>query len=309
MYDLAIIGGGPAGVSAGVYASRKKLKTIFITKDFGGQSIVSDGIENWIGDISIPGPELAKKLEDHLMAYAEDIVDVKKGQLGTKVEKLDENKGYKVITDKGEEFETKAVLIATGSHRRQLPAEGAERLEHKGLTYCASCDGPLFTDKDVVVVGGGNAGFETAAQLLAYTKSVTLLDRGPEFRADPVTVEAVSKDPKFTSHHFATVKEVLGEKFLDGLIWTDSETNEDHKLDVQGVFVEIGNIPTTEMVKDVVDLDDYNRIVIDPWTQKTSEEGIWAAGDCTNAKYHQNNIAAGHGVVALEDIYVWLKAR
>ncbi|MEY2640766.1 MAG: hypothetical protein RL150_159 [Candidatus Parcubacteria bacterium] len=306
MYDLVIIGGGPAGVSAGVYASRKQLKTVVIAKEFGGQSVVSDSIENWIGDISIPGPELAKKLEAHLMAYSGETVSVRKGERGEKVEKIDS--GFRVTTDKGS-YDTKAVLITTGSHRRKLEAVGAERLEHKGLTYCASCDGPMFTGKDVVVVGGGNAGFETAAQLLAYTKSVTLLDRGPEFRADPVTVEAVLKDPKMRAFHFAAVKEVHGEKFLDGLTWVNTETNEEQKLDVQGVFIEIGNLPTTEMVADVLTLDDYKRIVIDPWTQRTTTEGIWAAGDCTNGKYHQNNIAAGDAVKALEDIYVWVKSR
>jgi len=306
MYDLVIIGGGPAGVSAGVYASRKQLKTVVIAKEFGGQSVVSDSIENWIGDISIPGPELAKKLEAHLMAYTGDTVEVRKGELGEKVEKIDG--GFKVTTNK-DSYKTKAVLITTGSHRRKLDAIGADRLEHKGVTYCASCDGPIFSGKDVVVVGGGNAGFETAAQLLAYTKSVTLLDRGPAFRADPITVEAVLKDPKMKAFHFATVKEVHGEKFLDGLTWVNSETGEETKLDVQGVFVEIGNLPTTEMVADIVTLDDYKRIPIDPWTQRTNVEGIWAAGDCTDARYHQNNIAAGDAVKALEDIYLWVKSQ
>jgi len=306
MYDLVIIGGGPAGVSAGVYASRKQLKTVVIAKEFGGQSVVSDSIENWIGDISIPGPELAKKLEAHLMAYTGDTVEVRKGELGEKVEKIDG--GFKVTTNK-DSYKTKAVLITTGSHRRKLDAIGADRLEHKGVTYCASCDGPIFSGKDVVVVGGGNAGFETAAQLLAYTKSVTLLDRGPAFRADPITVEAVLKDPKMKAFHFAGVKEVHGEKFLDGLTWVNSETGEETKLDVQGVFVEIGNLPTTEMVAEVVTLDDYKRIPIDPWTQRTNVEGIWAAGDCTDARYHQNNIAAGDAVKALEDIYLWVKSQ
>lgn len=307
MYDLAIIGGGPAAVSAGVYSSRKQLKTIFITKDFGGQSVVSDGIENWIGDVSIPGPELAKKLETHLLAYAEEIVDVKKGEYVNKIEKLSgDKKGFKIISDKGE-YEALSVLIATGSHRRKMPAINADVFEHKGVTYCASCDGPLFTGKDVAVIGGGNAGFETAAQLLAYTKSVTLLDRGPEFRADPITVEAVMKDPKMKAFHFATVKEVHGDKFVNGLTWVNGETNEETKIDVGGIFVEIGNMPTTEMVEGVVELDEYKRVVVDPWTQQTNTEGIWAAGDCTNGRYHQNNIAAGDAVKALEDIYVWVK--
>jgi alkyl hydroperoxide reductase subunit F len=306
MYDLVIIGGGPAGVSAGVYASRKQLKTLVIAKEFGGQSTVSDSIENWIGDISVSGIDLAKKLEAHLMAYAGDTVEVRKGELGEKVEKIDG--GFKVTSSKGT-YETKAVLIATGSHRRKLDAIGADRLEHKGVTYCASCDGPMFTGKDVVVVGGGNAGFETAAQLLAYTKSVTLLDRGPAFRADPITVEAVLKDPKMKAFHFAGIKEVHGEKFVDGVTWVNSETGEETRIDVQGVFVEIGNLPTTGMVEGLVTLDDFKRIPIDPWTQRTGIDGIWAAGDCTDARYHQNNIAAGDAVKALEDIYVWVKAH
>lgn len=304
MYDLAIIGGGPAAISAGIYASRKQLKTIFLTKEFGGQSIVSDGIENWIGEISISGSDLAKKLENHLLQYADGFVDIKKGEYVKKVEKT--NNGFKIKTEK-EEFEAISVLIATGSHRRKIEAEEAERLEHKGLTYCASCDGPMFTGKNVVVVGGGNAGFETAAQLLAYTKSVTLLHHGSEFKADPVTIKAVLKDPKMKALLNTNTKKILGDKFVSGLIYEDLESGEEKEINCEGIFVEIGNVPATEMVKETVKLDDYNRIVIDPWTQRTSTEGIWAAGDCTNGKFHQNNIAAGDAVKALEDIYVWVK--
>lgn len=306
MYDLAIIGGGPAAVAAGVYASRKQLKTIFITKDFLSQSAVSDGIENWIGTVSITGIDLAKNLEKHLRTYAEDIVEIKTGELGEDVGKIDG--GFKVKTSK-DEYEAKAVLIATGSHRRKLPAKGADEYEHKGITYCASCDGPIFSRKDVVVIGGGNAGFESAAQLLAYAKSVTLLNRGPEFKADPITVQSVLKNPKMRAITNAETTEVFGETMVKGLRYKDLESGEEKQLDTEGVFVEIGNIPTSELVKDLVKLDDFKRIEIDPWTQRTSVEGVWAAGDCTNSKYHQNNIAAGHGVVALEDIYVWLKTK
>jgi alkyl hydroperoxide reductase subunit F len=305
MYDLAILGGGPAGVAAGVYASRKKLKTVFITKDFNSQSVVSDGIENWIGDIQVSGPELAKKFENHLRAYADDIVDIKTGEWIEDVSKIDG--GFEVKTDK-ETYQAKTVLVATGSHRRKLPVPGADEFEHKGVTYCATCDGPMFSDKDLVVIGGGNAGFESAAQLLAYAKSVTLLHRSDQFRADPVTVEAVLKDPKMTAIKNASIKEVVGDKFVTGIVYTDKDGN-DIDLETQGVFVEIGAIPTTEYVKDVVKLDEYNRVEIDPWTQKASEPGIWAAGDCTNIVYHQNNIAAGDAVKALEDIYVYLKTK
>jgi len=305
-YDLAIIGGGPAGVSAGVYASRKKLKTVFITEDFGGQSVVSEGIENWIGDIEISGTELAKKFEEHLRAYAKDIVDIKKGERAENVEKADG--GFVVKTGK-ETYKAKTVLVATGSHRRKLPVPGADELEHKGLTYCASCDGPLFSDKDVAVIGGGNAGFESAAQLLAYTKSVTLLHRSAEFKADPVTVKKVLEHPNMTALKNSEPTEVLGDKFVTGLKYKNKETGEEKTLNVSGIFVEIGSVPTTGFVENLVELDEYKRIKIDPWTQKTSEEGIWAAGDCTNILYHQNNIAAGDAVRALEDIYVTLKAK
>ena len=149
IYDLAIIGGGPAGVSAGVYAARKQLKTIFITKDWNSQSTVSEGIENWIGTVKIHGMDFAKNLEGHLRAYAGTLVDIK---VGESVEKIEN--GFKITTNKGS-YEAKTVLITTGSFRKKLEVIGADKFEHKGLTYCASCDGPLFNGQDVVVVGGG----------------------------------------------------------------------------------------------------------------------------------------------------------
>lgn len=306
MYDLAIIGGGPAGVAAGVYASRKQLKTIFITETFGGQSVVSDGIENWIGDIQIPGIELAKKLENHLRAYSENIVEIKTGERGEKISKIEG--GFDVKTNK-DTYQAKTILVATGSHRRKLEALGADKFEHKGITYCASCDGPIFKDKDVVVIGGGNAGFESAAQLLAYTKSVTLLHRSPEFRADPVTVDAVLKNPKMKAVRNASTVEVLGDSFVSGLIYEDVTTKERHEIKAEGIFVEVGAVPTTEYVKDLVELTEYNQVKVDPKNQRASVEGVWAAGDCTDGLYHQNNIAAGDAVKALEDIYVYLKTK
>lgn len=305
LYDLTIIGGGPAGVSAGVYAARKQLKTLFITKDWNSQSTVSEGIENWIGTIKIPGAEFAKNLEAHLRAYAGDFVDIKVGESCVKVEKSDT--GFKVTTDKGS-YESKTVLVTTGSFRKKLEVPGADKFEHKGLTYCASCDGPLFNGQDVVVIGGGNAAFESASQLLAYCKSVTLINRTDVFRADPVTIETVSKNPHFKVITNALSKEVRGDKFVTSYVYTDTKTNTDIELKVTGIFVEIGSIPTTYFVKDLVKLD-HDHIVVDPRTQMTSMRGIWAAGDCTDGLYHQNNIAAGDAVKALEDIYLFLKAR
>lgn len=307
MYELAIIGGGPAGVAAGVYASRKQLKTLFITKEWGGQSTVSTDIQNWIGTPSISGPKLASDLHAHLEAYAGQYVDIKTGTTASRIEKTDE--GFMIHLANGESFATKTILVASGSQRRQLPAVNADIFEHKGLTYCASCDGPMFSGMDVAVIGGGNAAFETAAQLLAYAKSVTLLQRGDHYKADPVTIEKVLAHPNMTGLLNAEVQSVEGEKFVSGLTYKDATTGDIHPLSVSGIFVEIGMIPNTGYLADVVELDTYKRVVIDPRTQKTTTPGIWAAGDCTDVLYHQNNIAAGDAVRALEDIYVTLKAH
>jgi len=307
MFELTIIGGGPAGVSAGVYASRKQLKTLFVTKEWGGQSTVSLDIQNWIGTASISGNKLAEDLKGHLETYAGEYVTIKNNSLVANIEKLTE--GFKVTLDSGDTYETKAVLVASGSKRRQLPAINADIFEHKGLTYCASCDGPIFSGQDVVVTGGGNAAFETAAQLLAYTKSVTLLQRGTSFKADPVTVEKVLSHPNMTGILNAQVVEIKGVKFVSGLTYINTKDESVHELAATGIFVEIGMIPNTDYLAGVVELDQYKRVIIDPWNQKTKTPGIWAAGDCTNVLYHQNNIAAGDAVRALEDIYVTLKAR
>jgi alkyl hydroperoxide reductase subunit F len=167
----------------------------------------------------------------------------------------------------------------------------------------------MFSGQDVVVIGGGNAGFETAAQLLAYTKSVTLLQYGPQYKADPVTVEKVLAHPNMTGVLNAETKSIEGDNFVTSLTYRDTETDKTHTLAVTGVFVEIGMIPNTAFAADLVELDNYKRIVIDPWTQKTAAPNIWAAGDCTNVRYHQNNIAAGDAVRALEDIFVSLNAK
>ena len=306
-YDLIIIGGGPAGVSASVYAARKRLKTLFITSEWGGQSVVSEKIYNWIGTESIGGAELAESFKRHALANAGADLEVKEGFKVTKVEKKENN--FLVTTDASESFETKTVLVASGSGRRKLEAVGADRLEHKGLTYCASCDGPLFADMDVVVIGGGNAGFESAAQLLAYCKSVTLLNRSEVFRADEVTVEKVLSNPKMTAIKNAQTVEVKGEKFVEGLVYKDVKSGEEKTLNVSGVFVEIGQIPNTDFLKDILPLDEIGRVKIDFATQKTEVPGIWAAGDCTNVLYHQNNIAAGDAVRALEDIYLAIHTK
>lgn len=304
-YDLIIIGGGPAGAAAAVYAARKRLKSALVAGEWGGQSVVSDGIENWIGTVSITGENLAKSFEEHVKKYAGDIVDIRVPEWVKSVTQKED--GFSVTTDKGE-LTSKNLLITTGSKRRRLSVPGADEFEHKGLTYCASCDGPLFSGQDTVVIGGGNAAFETAAQLLAYAKSVTLLNRSNNLKADPVTVEEVKKHENFTLIMNAETTEIRGENFVTGLVYKDATSGEEKNLDAKGIFVEIGLIPNTDFAKGIVALNDYGQIEIDPWTQRTGTKGIWAAGDCTNVKYHQNNIAAGDAVTALEDIYLAVKA-
>lgn len=306
MYDLTILGGGPAGSAAAVYAARKKLNTILITEEFGGQSIVSPDIQNWVGTVSISGNDLAKSLKEHVEAYASDVLSVKEGSRIKTVSK-EESGSFTIENENGETYEAMSVLVTTGAHRRRLNVSGADKFEHKGLTYCATCDGPLFSGLDVAVIGGGNAGFETAAQLLEYTKSVTLLQRGVEYRADPVTVEKVLAHPNMTGIANTKITQIVGDKSVEKILYT--ENGDEKELQTSGVFVEIGLIPTTGMVSDLVELDKIGRIVIDPWTQRTSVDGVWSAGDCSNVRYHQNNIAAGDAVKAIEDIFMYLKTR
>ncbi len=306
-YDLIIIGGGPAGTAASVYAARKKLKTLFITSEWGGQSVVSETIYNWIGTVAVSGAELGENFKKHVMANSGVDLEVKEGYKVTNIAK--NGPDFVVETENGDKYDTKTILIASGSGRRKLEAKNADRLEHRGLTYCASCDGPIFTDQDVAVIGGGNAGFESAAQLLAYCKSVTLINRTDTFRADEITVEKVLKNPKMSVIKNAEILEVKGEKFVEGIIYKDVKTGEEKELKVTGIFVEIGQIPNTDFAKDLVPLDKIGRIKINPLNQKTEVQGIWAAGDCTDVLYHQNNIAAGDAVRALEDIYLAIHTR
>ncbi len=313
IYDLIIIGGGPAGSAAAVYAARKRLNTLLITPEFGGQSVVSEKIYNWIGSVSIGGAELAENLKKHVNANAKDsdstdsTLEVKEGIKVNNISKNGEN--FKIKTNREEELETKTILITTGSNRRKLEAKNADRLEHKGLTYCASCDGPLFSGADVAVIGGGNAAFESASQLLAYCNSVTLINRSDTFRADEITVEKVLKNPKMKVLKNVEILEIRGEKFVEGIVYQEKETGLEKELNVSGIFVEIGQIPNTDFVKDLVTLDKIGKIEIDPWTGATETPGIWAAGDCTNILYHQNNIAVGDAVRALEDIYLAINTK
>ncbi len=314
MYDLIIIGGGPAGVAAAVYAARKHLKTVLIAEDIGGQSTVSEGIENWIGSPKIHGGELAKLFRAHLDAVKGDFLELVTGERIVSLESdggetATQLGGFTAKSKSGKEFSAKAVLVVTGAGRRKLDVPGADTFDNRGVTYCASCDGPLFSGQDVVVVGGGNAGFETALQLLAYAKSVTLIHRHAELKADPVTVQKASAHQNIRIIRNAEPTEVVGEQFVTGLKYKNKDSGAEETLPVTGIFVEVGVVPNTGFLGNLVELDSIKRVKVDPHNQRTSVVGIWAAGDCTDELYHQNNIAAGDGVKALEDIYLWIKKQ
>jgi len=305
MYELIILGGGPAGSAAAVYAARKQLKTAIITGEFGGQSIVSEVIYNWIGIPEISGAELASNLKKHVLYYKGPFLNVIDGE---KIVSIKKDQGiFTVISETGKEFTSKSVLVTTGSGRRKLEAINSDIYEHKGITYCASCDGPLFEGQDVLVIGGGNAAFETSAQLLAYCKSVTLINRSEKFRADEITVEKLKENPKFKIILNAEILRVDGDKFVNSLTYKDKISGVEYTLQSNGIFVEIGQTPNIEFVKDIVKIDEFNKIIVDPMSQASSTEGIWAAGDCSNGRYHQNNIAVGDAVKAVEDIYIWIQ--
>lgn len=314
VYDLIIIGGGPAGAAAAVYAARKHIQSLLITEGWGGQSEVSPDVQNWIGIVSVSGLELAKKVEEHAKAYAEDVLEFDEGSLVTKVVELipvsDPNgPKFQVETNKNKSYEARAIIVASGGRRRKLNVPGADKFDGKGIVYCASCDAPLFKGKEVAVIGGGNAGLETVQQLLAYSPKITILEYGEEFRGDPVTREQVFKNEKVVPVTNAETVEIKGEQFVASLKYKDRKTGEEKELAVRGVFVEIGSIPNTEFVKDLVETNKYGEIVIDHKTARTSREGIWAAGDATDQPYKQNNISMGDAVKALEDVYLWLQKR
>ena len=305
MNDLIIVGGGPAGAAAAVYAARKRLKTVLVVEEWGGQSNVSPDVQNWIGTTSISGADLAKDLRKHVESYVGDSLSI---SFPSKAVGLAVNKGaIEVALKNNEKISARALLIASGANRRKLDAPGAAEYDQKGLTYCASCDGPLFADKDVAVIGGGNAAFETASQLLAYCKTVTIVIRGDTFRADEITTKAVLSHPNVRLAKNAELLEVIGGQFVTALRYKDMKSNEEKTLPVEGIFVEIGLIPNTDWVGDVLRKNKIGQIITDPKKQRTSVENIWSAGDCSDGLYHQNNIAAGDAVKALEDIYLALR--
>ncbi len=306
MYETIIIGGGPAAVAAGVYAARKKIKTALFASQIGGQSVVSDGIENWIGEPLIAGPELAKKLKKHLEAQSENI-DLHIGKTVDVVNKKEDGT-FEVIV--GEEtFNTKTVIVCSGGRHRRLGVPGEEKFEGRGVAFCATCDAAFFKDKDVAVVGGGNSGLEAVVDLLPFAKKVYLIARKPEggLRGDPVTQEQVLNSDKVEVIYEVNASEVVGEQMVAGLKYKKVDSEEEDEIAVQGIFVEIGSVPNSEIVGEFTDTDDWNNIVVNCNDQSTSCPGVFAAGDVTNTIYRQNNIAVGDAIKALLSAHEYIK--
>ncbi|PSO44384.1 MAG: pyridine nucleotide-disulfide oxidoreductase [Parcubacteria group bacterium SW_4_49_11] len=300
VYDTIIIGGGPAGCASAVYVARKKMHTRMITEDFGGQSINSNDIDNWLGDVHLTGAELAEKFETHVRAQ-EDNLEIEENTKVTNVGK-EEGEDYPVFvvtTNKGDEYRSKTVIVAAGAQRRRLNIPGEDEYDGKGVSYCATCDAPVFKGKDVVVVGGGNAGLEAAVDLAPYASSLRLVERADSLNGDPGTADQLREKENFEGFLFnTTLTKIMGQTMVTGVAYENLETGETGEWDVQGVFVEIGSIPNSSLVQDLVELNEWKEVVINHKYASTSQPGIYAAGDITDEVYKQNNISAGDGVRA-----------
>lgn len=296
---MVIVGGGPGGVAAGVYAARKKMKIALVTDTFGGQSLVSADVQNWIGVKSVSGFDLGKMLEEHLRAQED--MDILDGDLVAEVK--DESGVFKVKTKEGKELESKYLLLASGSRRRRLGVPGEDKFDGRGVAFCSICDAPVFRGKEVAVVGGGNAGLEAVIDLMPYAAKIALMERSEALKGDPVTQEKIKADPKVEIMTQVQVSEIVGDATVTGVKYKDLKTGGEKTLAVGGVFVEIGAVPNSEFVKGLVELNKFGEVVVDHKTQRTSHPRIWAVGDVSDVLYKQNNISAGDAVKAVLNIY------
>jgi len=309
LYDLIIIGGGPAGITAGIYAARQKLNTLLITKDFGGQvARKAIDIENYPGFEAISGLDLIQTFEKHLRKFTRQNlggqVDIKKNEV-LKIQKTGTK--FFVTTQSKNKFESKAVIIASGADPRPLEVPGEKEFIGKGLSYCAVCDGALFPDKTVAVIGGGNSGFETAIFLSKIVKKIYILETGPKIRADKTNQDIVKKTGKAEIITSAILKKIQGDKFVNSIMFQDKETGEEKTLSVEGVFVEIGSQPSTSFAKDLVDFNDRDEIRVEFESYLTKTPGLFAAGDVNIGKYKQIITACGEGAKAALAAYEYIQ--
>jgi len=299
IYDTIIIGAGPAGLSAALYTGRKRLKTAIISENIGGQGNMTSHIENYPGALPQSGMELMEKFQTQAEKFGAEFIFGKV----TKINKLD--KGFEIIVDEKDKYRAKTILITVGKVPRKLGVPGEDKFLGKGVSTCATCDGPLFKDKVVAVVGGGNSALEAVLDLASHAKKIYLIHRRDEFRADEVTIEKIKKNPKVELLLNSAPIEVKGDKFMSGIIVEDVNSKTKKELKLDGMFLEIGYVVDATIFKNLVNINDKNEILVDS-VGRTSGEGIFAAGDVTNTPYKQAIIAAGDGARAALQAYAYI---
>ncbi|MBW2963627.1 FAD-dependent oxidoreductase [Candidatus Woesearchaeota archaeon] len=289
IYETVIVGAGIAGVTAAIYASRKRMNYLFISNNFGGQMNIAGDVENYPGIVKTTASDFMKVLKKQL--------DYNKIKMTQELVKGIKKKGqnFELVTDKNK-YETRTVILCTGARPRRLNVPGEVQLSKKGVSYCAICDGPVFKNMEVAVIGGGDAGLEAVDFLLNIAKKIYILERGPKLLAQKYLLENIRGNPKVEIILNAETKEIIGDKMVTGLKYV--QEGKKKLLKVKGIFVEIGRVPNTEMIKGLVDLDEHNHIKVSVQCD-TSVPGIYAAGDCTNIHEYQYVISGGQGATAL----------
>lgn len=290
-YDVLVIGGGPAGGAAAIYAARKGIRTGMVVDTFGGQVMDTLGIENVIGTPYIEGPQLMNQVEEHVNQYN---VDIMKNQRAKDIQK---NDFVEVSLESGAVVKTKSLVISTGARWRNINVPGEKEFKNKGIAYCPHCDGPLFAGKDIAVIGGGNSGIEAAIDLAGMGKHVYVLEFLPELKADKVLQDKLYSLSNVTVITNAATKSIEGSDSVEKLVYEDVNTKEQHELNVSGVFILIGLVPNTEWLPDTIDTTDRGEILVDSHGM-TNVPGVFAAGDCTNSAYKQIIISMGSGATA-----------
>ncbi|MEY8349838.1 alkyl hydroperoxide reductase subunit F [Bacillus cereus] len=289
-YDVLVVGGGPAGASAAIYAARKGIRTGIVAERFGGQVMDTMGIENFISVKRTEGPKLVASLEEHVKEYDIDVMNLQRAK------RLEKKELIEVELENGAILKSKSVIVSTGARWRNVGVPGEAEFKNKGVAYCPHCDGPLFTGKDVAVIGGGNSGIEAAIDLAGIVNHVTVLEFMPELKADAVLQERLNSLPNVTVLKNVQTKEITGTDKVNGISYIDRETEEVHHVELQGVFVQIGLVPNTDWLGDTVERV-RGEIVTDKHGA-TNLPGVFAAGDCTNNPYKQIIISMGSGANA-----------
>jgi len=292
VFDMLIVGGGPAGASAAIYAARKGLTTGIVAERFGGQVLDTLAIENFISVAETEGPKLAAALEQHVLAYPVDIMKHER------VKRIEPGDLLQVELESGATLSAKSVVVATGARWRDMNVPGEAEYRTRGVTYCPHCDGPLFKGKRVAVIGGGNSGVEAAIDLAGVVAHVTLLEFAEQLKADDILQRKLRSMPNVDIVTSAKTTEVVGDgRQVTGLIYEDRTTGDRRSLEVAGVFVQIGLLPNTDFLKGTVELNRFGEVVVDDHG-KTNVPGLFAAGDCTTVPYKQIIIATGDGAKA-----------